>query len=153
MARPKIGDIVEIDTGQGLAYAHYTHQHPMYGALLRVFANRKPTRPADLSAVVNGEPTFSAFFPLSAALHRNLVSIAGHVPLSERAKKFPVFRAGVVDPKTGKVADWWLWDGVTERRVGPLTDEMRTFPIRGTWNDTILIERILSGWTPENDPT
>jgi hypothetical protein len=125
----------------------------MYGALLRVFADRKAERPSDLAGVVSGRPTFYCFFPLAAAVQRGIVSIVGHVELSELAKKFPVFRDGVVDPKTGRVAEWWLWDGETERRVGPLTDELRRLPIRGVWNDTILIERILSGWTPENDPT
>jgi hypothetical protein len=153
LARPKIGDVVEIDTGQGLAYAHYSHQHPTYGALLRVFADLKAERPADLAAVVSGEPTFRTFFPLAAAVQRKIVSIAGHVPLSEEAKRFPTFRAGVVDPRTGRVATWWLWDGQNEVRVGPLTDEMRRLSIRGVWNDTILKERILSGWTPETDPT
>ncbi|HMU55304.1 MAG TPA: hypothetical protein PKA61_09870 [Nitrospira sp.] len=153
MSRPKIGDVVEIDTGQGLAYAHYSHQHPMYGALLRVFADRKAERPADLAAVVAGEPTFLTFFPLAAALKRQIVSIAGNVPLSEQAKRFPTFRDGIADPRTGRVADWWLWDGEKEVRVGPLTDEIRRLSIRGVWNDTLLKERILSGWTPYNDAT
>jgi hypothetical protein len=152
MARPKTGDVVEIDTGRGLAYAHYSHRHPMYGALLRVFADLKPERPADLAAVVAGEPTFQTFFPLAAALNRGIVSIAGHVPLSEHAKQFPTFRAaGIEDPRTGRVGQWWLWDGENEVQVGPLTDEMRRLPIREVWNDTLLKERILSGWTPEND--
>lgn len=153
MARPKIGDVVEIDTGRGLAYAHYSHQHSMYGALLRVFADLKTKRPADLAALVAGKPTFQTFFPLAAALKRGIVSIAGNVPLSEQAKQFPSFRAGVVDPATGRVGVWWLWDGKNEVRVGSLTPELRQLPIRGVWNDTLLKERILSGWTPENDPT
>lgn len=91
MARPKIGDVIEIDTGQGLAYAHYSHQHSMYGGLLRVFSDLKTERPTDLAAAVAGEPTFMTFFPLRAAVSRGLVSIAGHVPLPERAKPFPTF--------------------------------------------------------------
>lgn len=153
MTRPKIGDVIEIDTGQGLAYAHYSHQHAMYGALLRVFADLKADRPVDLVGVVAGKPTFLTFFPLAAAVKRKIVSIAGHVPLSEDAKQFPTFRAGVVDPRTGRVAQWWLWDGEKEVRVGSLTAEIRCLSIRGVWNDTLLKERILSGWTPENDPT
>jgi hypothetical protein len=153
MARPKIGDVVEIDTGRGFAYAHYTNQHSLYGALLRVFAALKAERPADLASVVAGKPTFQNFFPLAAALSKGIVSIAGHVPLSEEAKQFPTFRAGVIDPATGRVGLWWLWDGNSEKQVGPLTPELRRLPIRGVWNDTLLKERILSGWTPENDPT
>jgi hypothetical protein len=64
-----------------------------------------------------------------------------------------VFRAGVVDPAVGKVVDWWLWDGEKEWRVGSISDEQRKLPIRGCWNDTMLIKRIEEGWLPENDAT
>src|SRR5687768_9030137 len=142
MARPKIGDVIEIDTGQGLAYAHYSHQHPMYGGLLRVFSDLKKERPSDLAAAVAGEPTFLTFFPVKAAVSRGIVSVAGHVPLSDLSKTFPIFRDGMANPRTGRVEQWWLWNGEEEWRVGPLTEEMRRLPIRGVWNDTLLKERI-----------
>ena len=62
-------------------------------------------------------------------------------------------RGGVIDPSTRKVKVWWLWDGEKEWRVGEITAEQRGLPIRGVWNDTLLIERIESGWTPETDPS
>jgi hypothetical protein len=37
--RPRIGDVVEISTPRGLAYAQFTHKHvtpPKFGALIRV---------------------------------------------------------------------------------------------------------------------
>ena len=37
MKRPKIGDIIEIPTRSGFAYAQFTHKHNLYGALLRVY--------------------------------------------------------------------------------------------------------------------
>lgn len=55
--RAKIGDVIEIDTGDGLAYAHYSHKHKPFGALLRVFNRRYPERPADLAAMVAGPPS------------------------------------------------------------------------------------------------
>ena len=51
-ARLKIGDIVEIKTGKGLAYAHYTHKHKQYGALLRVFRKFYGVRPSDFTELV-----------------------------------------------------------------------------------------------------
>lgn len=65
--RPKIGDVIEIPTPRGLAYAQYTHKHPMYGALLRVLRGIYTKRPADFSEVVKQEEHFKAFFPLKAA--------------------------------------------------------------------------------------
>ncbi len=93
------------------------------------------------------------FFPLNAAIDQHIVSIVANVALPSDAQKFPTFRAGVVDPATRKVGVWWLWDGEKEWRVGQLTVEQRCLSIRGVWNDTLLIERIESGWTPETDPT
>jgi hypothetical protein len=150
--RPKIGDVIEIDTGEGFAYAHYSHKNKLWGYLLRVYNHRYPERATDLAAVVAGEPTFYQFFPLGAAIHRGIFAIAGHVPLSEQAQVFPVFREGNPDHE-GKIHNWWLWDGVTERRVGPLTEEIRKLSPLGVCNDTFLIDRILSSWTPETDPT
>lgn len=153
MAKIKIGDVVEIKTSKGLAYAQYTHKHKQYGALLRVFDGFYSHRPTIFTDIVNVRPKFSCFFPLTAAVDRNIVSIAGNVNVSNDMQVFPTFRAGVVDPSTKKVATWWLWDGEEEWRIGSLSENQRQLPIRGVWNDTFLIERIESGWTPETDPT
>jgi hypothetical protein len=153
VARAKLGDIVEIPTPSGLAYAQYTHKHSMYGALLRVFSGTHPTRPTDLNSVLAGDVQFMCFFPLQAAIEAGIVQVAGNASLPVGAAKLPVFRAGVMNPATRKVGVWWLWDGEREWRVGSLTPEERYYPIRGVWNDALLVERIVSGWRPENDPT
>lgn len=153
MTKAKIGDIVEIKTAKGLVYAQFAQKHKQYGALLRVFGDFYNVRPNSFAGLVTNKPTFICFFPLNAALDRGIVSIVGNVALPPEAQSFPVFRAGVIDPSTRKVGVWWLWDGEKEWRVGELNAEQRKFPIRGVWNDTLLIERIESGWTSETDPT
>lgn len=151
MARIKIGDVVEIETAQGFVYAHYTHKHEQYGALLRVFSIFHKTRPEIFDGMIQNEPTFMCFFPLGAAINRKICSIAGNVPVPESAQSFPIFRNGVADPSTKKVATWWLWDGENEWRIGVITTEQRKLPILGVINDTLLVERIESGWTAETD--
>jgi hypothetical protein len=151
MARLKIGDIVEIKTGKGLVYAQYTHKHQQYGALLRVFRKFYGVRPSDFTELVRSRPAFMCFFPLGAAVNRGIVSIVDNVVVPPEA--FPTFRGGVIDPSTGKVKVWWLWDGEREWRVGELTAEQRRLSFSEVWNDTLLIERIESGWTPETDPS
>jgi hypothetical protein len=153
MAKLKIGDIVEIPTSKGFSYAQYSHKHKQYGALLRVFWGSYNVRPCEFDEVVHGGVRFMCFFPLSAAIDMGIFSVVGNFPLSEDAKKFPIFRAGVVDPATGKVGVWWLWDGEREWPISELTAEQRKLSIRGVWNDTILVERIESGWTPEGEET
>lgn len=151
MKRPKIGDILEIPTAKGLAYAQYTHQHPQFGALIRVFDAFFDTRPSDFSKLADGQVRFSTFFPLAAAVKRSIFATVGHEGISPENKPFPIFRDGIADPKTKKVAVWWLWDGTKERKIGSLTPEQRQLPIRSVWNDTMLVKRIETGWTSSND--
>lgn len=154
MKRPKIGDIVEIPTRNGFAYAQFTHKHRMFGALLRVYnAVYQIKQPLGVvqSVVDMQKPDFSCFYPLGAALNRGIVSIIGNIPVPEKQKAFPLFRDGEINPKTKKVEIWWLWDGENEWPVGELTDEQKRLPFREVWNDALLVERIETGWTPETD--
>jgi hypothetical protein len=102
--------------------------------------------------VALGDVQFLTFFPLQAAVNKDIVAVVGNCPIPTEAAEFPIFRAGVADPKTGKVNVWWLWDGEREWRVGTLTPEQRRLSFRAVWNDTMLIDRIVAGWRPETDP-
>lgn len=148
----KIGDVIEVPTSKGLAYAQFYHLNPQYGALLRVLPGLFNQRPADLAGLVECAEVLVAFFPLQAALNQGIFEFVVNVPVPASASAFPLFRTGLPDPQTGKVENWWLWDGQKAWRVGAITDEQRNLPLRGIWNDTILIERIESGWTPASDP-
>lgn len=146
MPRKKIGDVIEIETKRGLAYALYSHEHKMYGSLLRVFERKFPARPERFDALVQEPLQFETFFPLGAALHRKIVAVAGHVVVPVHLHRFPLFRDGVANPKTKQVANWWLWDGEREWMIGSLKEEQKSYPIRCIVNDTLLIEWIESGW-------
>ena len=150
--RVQIGDVIEVPTANGLAYAQYTHQHPTHGGLIRVFDALFQNRPSDLSALVKGPVRFSTFFPVAAAIKRGLFNVVGHDEIASHNQPFPVFRNGNADPKTKKVGAWWFWDGEKEWKVGEISPEQRKMPIVGVWNDTLLVERIETGWTPSNDP-
>jgi len=151
----KIGDIVEVQTSAGLAYALYAHRHskpPKYGAMIRVFQQIYASRPTDVAEVTTDRVRFTTFFPLQAAVDKHLVEIVGNVPVPEHLQTFPLFRvAGLANPQTKRVDNWWLWDGETEWRIGTLSQEQRKLQIRGVWNYTLLVEQIVHGWCPEND--
>ncbi|BAV50749.1 Uncharacterized protein MLTONO_5847 [Mesorhizobium loti] len=147
----KIGDVVEFQTSIGKCYAIYTHKHVRYGALLRVFEKIYKTRPKKIGDIVSNAVQFSCFFPLGSAVSKGIVTVVGNVAVPAEVAAFPIFRDGVADPRTGKVSVWWLWDGEKEWRVENLTPEQRKMPIRGIWNDTLLIERVISGWTSDSD--
>jgi hypothetical protein len=152
MARIKFGDIFEILTPKGLAYGQYLLRNKEYGALVRMFSGFHERRPSELAETM-GDVQFICFFPLQAAVNRDIVTIIGNAPIPKEASTMPIFRSGVVNPATGKVELWWFWDGEKEWRVGAtLTPEQRKMPMDGIWNDTLIIERLVEGWRPENDP-
>lgn len=149
----QINDIVEIPTAKGLRYAQFSHRHPRYGALLRILPGSFESRPSDFSELVRQPESFVTFFPIQSAVSRNIVQVVASYPVPSFAKPFPLFRCGVIVPETGKVKEWWFWDGEKEWKVGNLTTEQRKLPLRGIWNDTLLVERLETGWTPESDQT
>ncbi len=152
--RIKIGDVVEIKTSKGLAYALYTHRHqtpPRFGAMLRVFDELFAARPVDIETIVQLPVRFTTFFPLQAAVDRGIVEIVGNARVPDHLCAFPIFRTGMINPQTKQVEQWSLWDGEKSWRVGLLSPEQRSLPIRGICNDTLLIDRIEKGWRPEND--
>ncbi len=149
-SRPRIGDIVEIETLVGLAYAQYTHKHQMMGYLIRVLPGLHSERPHAFSDLVRQPERFYVFFPLGAAVARAIVKIVAHAEVPEQCRPFPLFRSGTRNTETGEET-WWLWDGEREWRVGRLDPEQRKLPSRSIWNDTLLVERIVAGWSPEDE--
>ena len=151
--RPQIGDVIEIETPAGLAYAHYTHKHdvpPCWGALLRVLPGIHGIRPADFAPLVRERPIFMTFFPLGAACRRRIVRVVANETVPPHATPFPTFRNSHRDRSGRRVPPHFLWDGKREWRVEGLSDhELREYPPLGVWNDTLLVERIVSGWSHE----
>ena len=146
---PRLGDVIEIPTPKGFAYAQYTHKHTKYGYLIRVFPQVCSERPESFKKIILESPRIISFFPLGAACKRGIVKIVSNELISAASRDFPVFRSGLAN-SNGKVENWWLWDGVNEWPIGKLKDGMEKYPIRGIWNDTLLIERIVEGWCHEN---
>ena len=148
-SRPRLGDIIEISTPEGLAFAQFTHKHAQYGALLNVLPGTFAARPDSFEALLNEEPQFTTFFPLSAACASGVVRIIASEKIPAGAAAFPTFRTAIKG-KDGTWGPWWLWDGEREWQVGALKSGMEKLPPRGVANDTLLIERISAGWRHEH---
>ena len=158
--RPRIGDVIEIPTPKGFAYAQYTHKHdepPRYGGLLRIFPGVHLSRPENFHSLVAQPPVFSTFFPIGAACHRGIFAVVASEPVPGHTRDFPVFRNNHwYRDAQGKLhlgKYHFLWDGKREWRVESLSaNQLREYPPLGIPNDTLLVERILSGWKHEHDP-
>jgi hypothetical protein len=147
----KAGDIFEIRTSRGIAYFQFVKKLPLMGSLIRILPGVYDSAPPNWLNLVNRETNFWIFLPVSAAIKRGIVKRIHHFEVPDHARQTPVFRSGVVDPQTGKVRIWWLWDGEKEWRVDTVTEEQRRLPILASWNDTLLVERIEQDGRPEKD--
>lgn len=144
---PRLGDILELPTPKGLAYVQYTHQLTKYGDLLRVLPGVYDARPPKFATLAQQRERFVLLFPLGAAVRQEIMAIVSNEEIPEASRALPVFRRrGAITPGTSNVEWWLIQDGDRSWRVDQLTDEQRDLPILGIWNDTLLIERIVSGW-------
>ena len=147
--RPQIGDVIEIETPIGLGYAQYTHEHrepPRFGSLLRVLPGLFAMRPSDFQALLVQEERFSIFFPLGAALNRQILRIVANDAIPKARRAFQTF-----GKLSGDGQVWWMWDGSREWKARSAR-ERTPRALRAIWNDTLLIERIADqDWTPSED--
>ena len=149
--RIKIGDIIEVSTAKGFAYAQFTHKDTQWGSLLRVLPGFFADRPTAFQDLARQDAVFVSFFPLQAAIKRKIVQVVANCPVPSDVAQFPLFRAPGWTDKSGKVLDWWLWDGEKSWQIGQLTENQKRLPIKEVINDTLLIERIENGWSPVKD--
>lgn len=147
----KPGDVFGISTAKGEAYLQFIIKNKLMGSAMRVLPGTYPEGEPDIVSLVKMETNFWIFFPLAAAIKSKIVRKVGLFDIPPHARQLPLFRSGVVDPQTGRIENWWLWDGENSRMVGSISQEQRKLPIKSIWNDTLLIERIEQGWSPEKD--
>lgn len=148
----KVGDVIEIETPAGLSYAQVTHRDREFGYLLRVLPGSYQTRP-NITALAARRHRWVVFYPVEHAVLQGFVRTAGNASIPPSARAFPLFRAAGLPDGGGHITEWWLWDGHDERRIGSLKDDQLDLPIREIVNHEVLVERIVSGWTPRVEGT
>jgi regulator of RNase E activity RraB len=149
-AKPPVpGDVIEIFTGRGLAYAQYTHEdRGFYGSLIRVLPGIFEARPSDLRSLVAERERFWTFISLKEAVQAKDLAIVGHEEIPARARVFPVLRlAGAIDAN-GEVLNWLLWDGTKKWKIPQLTPDYAKLSIASVWGIELLEKRVASDWSP-----
>ena len=143
--RPRIGDVVRITTSAGAAFAQYTHKDPSFGALVRVIGPANGS--SDPVAIAARSTQFLTFFPLGAACHRGIAEIIGTAPVPADLAEFPHFREPLrIFPERRERCNWRISNATEEWVVPELSSEQRAYPLREIINDTLLVERALTGW-------
>lgn len=144
---PKIGDIVEIDTEVGLAYAQFTHKVAQLGSLIRVRPDIYVVRPTNFDGLVLKDALWVMFVPLGAIVRAGIFPVVANVGVPPAAGRFPLMRAGASLPG-GEVRAWWLFDGEREWRIPELTSEHAELSIVEIPNPALIRQRIAAGWHP-----
>ncbi len=148
--KAEIGDVIELNTSKGMVYLHCIHEHPDYGLLFRVLPGFYRSRPDRLIDLSEKQELFFVFLDLDDAFTNYGASVVGHLSIPEHCKSFPTFKIGAKDIPTGKTR-WWLWDGKHEWRVDQLDEDQRKLSVGGVWSTSLLVKRLIQGWTPSDE--
>lgn len=150
---PKIGDVIEIATAQGFAYAQFTHDIPLQCELLRILPGLYPSRPSNLDSLVRQRERYVTFFLLRNFLYssRAGVAIVGHFEIPARNRPVPLFRSPALEPRElGPPPYWTLWDGERRWQVDRLTEAQRDLPVGGIPHREVFLDQIATGWSPRD---
>ncbi|WLD93781.1 hypothetical protein [Alkalihalobacillus sp. AL-G] len=147
MARLKIGDVFEITTTKGKGYFQYVHKDEMMGQLIRLLPNLYEESHIFESELVKEKEMYLVHFPLGSALEQKVVRIKGNYEVPRDFVLPKKFRSK--HTIKGEFVGWHIIDYETlaREKVQELTNEQKQLSPWGTWNDTLLKERMEHGWT------
>jgi hypothetical protein len=150
MDKIEIGDVFQIETSKGNGYFQYVDTDDNIGELIKVFPGVFKDIPTveELAEFSNSDLTYYVFFPLKAAASKGIVTSVARVPMPKNFKK-PKFMRSKLMVK-GEFLGWHIVDTDTLHRklVTDLSKDQKQLSPWGTWNDTLLKERMEDKWTP-----
>jgi hypothetical protein len=159
IAKPQIGDLVEIGTPAGLAYVQYTHDAGTSGQIVRVLPGLYESRPTDLAGLVRQKELYFIFYPMEYPLRKELAKIVANEPVPEWAVSHPMMRLPVGrDYDLGRVLKWRIVSAANQLTVPELlraplltelTAEQEKLSIRVIAPHAALVKDLARGWTPE----
>lgn len=150
MKRLKAGDIIEIKTTKGYGYFQCMIVDKTEGDLIKVFNKVFENPESNLDSILSVDDTYFFSFPLSYALKRKLVSIIGFKEI-ETDFQTPLFMR-TKHIIRGEFLGWHIVNTNTlfRKLVKELSEEEKKLSEFGIVNDTYLIEKLDSGWSPSN---
>lgn len=150
--RVALGDLFEIRTRRGLAYAQLSHEHSEAGRILRVLPGFFPSRPPDLDAIVAGETAwFAQLNPVYALAQGTFSGIVGRYQIPEHAQEFPGFKDAERDPRTGAIKGWEVWKGGRVRFRRKLNAEQHGYSPDGQMSDEFFLTLLEYGFRAGDD--
>ncbi len=151
MKKIQVGNVFEIATSKGKGYFQYVYKNERTNVeLIRVFPNLYMEEPQNIADLVLQKEAFFVHFALKAAYRIKIVRLIGNYEVPE-GLEIPPKQMRTVLFVRGEFIFWQIVDYDTWKRKSfkELTEEQKKLSPWSIWNATLLIERMLEGWTPE----
>jgi hypothetical protein len=156
----RVGDVFEIDTPAGLAYAQYTHDAGHLGQLVRVLPGIYSSRP-DLVLLAKERELYFVFYTLEYALRAKQVKVVSNHAIPDWAKEPPLMRkAGGLGNAEGRRLNWTIGPALKlstmedlqqALKVRGLSPEQAKLSIAAVWPHPVMVKNIARNWAPERD--
>lgn len=148
--KARFGDVIEISTPRGLAYAQYATRHPDYGDVIRILPGLFVTRPANLEGLVQ-EVGFFAFYPLVVAVSRGMVDVVANIQNPAGCEGPRKLRRAGARSNEGRALTWVITGENGDYVRENLSLEEKRLPIVAIWNHEMLVQQLASIWHPEQE--
>lgn len=145
--RARIGDVIEIKTPNGLAYAIFVGTHPIYNDSIFVLNGLHKERPGDFSKATSGTGYY-AFYPLRSSVARGLTECVHTMPLPPGIEVPKKLRRAGVRSQSGQILTWVLEGDGPEVLRKELTATEKELPIALVWGHESLVSRLAIQWSP-----
>jgi hypothetical protein len=148
MKKVQIGNIFEIDTPNGKGYLHYIYNNNVI-SVVRVLQGLHKELLPDLESLASMNERYLILFPVQAAVNKKIIKPVGSYP--ETSYAIPPFMRNEYNVK-GVSLGWHIVNTANWHRqhVENLTAEQLKLSPWESWNDTLLVERLVSDWKLED---
>jgi hypothetical protein len=155
--KPKVGDVAEIRTPEGLAYIQYTHDGKGNGELVRVLPGLYDSRP-NLEALVLQRELYFIFYTLKYAMRDKQSEIVCNLLVPDWARPEPLMRHASGRTSEGKITGWRIMPALSPLTIDflkrtsvirELTQEQKRLSIYVLRPHPSMVKELARGWTPE----
>lgn len=150
--RVRVGDVFEIPlSNERKTFGQYVFKDIKTGPLILVFdliAEAAALPEVSLERLRSAVPLFPPIFAdVYGAVRRGLWPVVGRMTIEGFV--YEPFISTFHDPRTGRAAIWFLWDGEKSIRIGwDLPEECKKLEYLVIWSPHDVVERIETGRIP-----
>lgn len=146
----ELGDVFEMKTDKGnniyIQCVEIPDDIRNEVELIKIFYDLHQNQPSEINSIIDGDFFYNRF-PLKAALRKKIVTKIGNSPLSNDFESPKYYRTENDFGEGWQIVNAKTWYRDT---VSTLSDEQKKLSPWGSMNDTLIIERLESGWRLEN---